>query len=146
MTAIASCKLLTVIGLVLAAVATIVAAEASNSFIAVASISAALVFSFGCSRTSWSLANAVAPQSYTASLGAIMDFGGFTGGALAPIVTGFVVQASASFTAALLVAGAIGLLSAAAYVILIPSYPIEAEALVEPNYSLGPSIALVFMA
>jgi cyanate permease len=58
-----------------------------------------------------------------------MDFGGFIGGALAPIVTGFVVQASGSFTPALLVAGVIGLLSAAAYLILIPSHPITAGAL-----------------
>jgi MFS family permease len=131
MTAIASRKLLTVIGLLLSAVATIGAAEAGTSLVSVIWISAALFFSFGCSGTSWSLANAAAPQSYTASLGAIMDFGGFIGGALAPIVTGFVVQASASFTAALLVAGAIGLISAAAYVILIPRDPITAEALVE---------------
>jgi cyanate permease len=58
-----------------------------------------------------------------------MDFGGFIGGALAPLVTGFVVQATGSFTPALLVAGVIGLLSAAAYLILIPSHPIAAEAL-----------------
>lgn len=62
-----------------------------------------------------------------------MDFGGFIGGALAPIVTGFVVQASASFTAALLVGGAIGVIAAAAYVILIPSDPISGEALVGPR-------------
>jgi len=133
MTAIASRKLLTVIGLLLSAAATIGAAEAGTGFVAVVWISAALFFSFGCSGTSWSLANATAPQGYTASLGAIMDFGGFIGGALAPIVTGFVVQASASFTAALLVAGAIGVISAAAYVILIPSDPISAEALVGPR-------------
>jgi cyanate permease len=111
------------------ALATIVAAETPSNFIAVGSISVAIFFGFGSGGTSWSLANAAAPQSYTASLGAIMDFGGFIGGALAPMVTGFVVQASGSFTPALLVAGAIGLLSAAAYLILIPNHPIATEAL-----------------
>ncbi len=129
MTAIGSRKLLTVIGLVIMALATFVAAETPSNFFAVASISVAIFFGFGSSGTSWSLANAAAPQSYAASLGAIMDFGGFIGGALAPLVTGFVVQASGSFTPALLVAGVIGLLSAAAYLILIPSHPIAAQAL-----------------
>ncbi len=129
MTAIGSRKLLTVIGLAVMSLATFVAAEAPSNLVAVASISVAIFFGFGSGGTSWSLANAAAPQSYAASLGAIMDFGGFMGGALAPIVTGFVVQASGSFTPALLVAGVIGLLSAAVYLILIPGHPIAAGAL-----------------
>ena len=128
-TVIGSRKLLTVIGLVVMALATLVAAETPSNLVAVASISVAIFFGFGSSGTSWSLANASAPQSYAASLGAIMDFGGFIGGALAPIVTGFVVQATGSFTPALLVAGVIGLFSAAAYLILIPGHPIAAGAL-----------------
>jgi MFS family permease len=127
--AISSRKLLTVVGLLIMALATVVAAETPSNLVAVASISVAIFFGFGSSGTSWSLANAAAPQSYAASLGAIMDFGGFIGGALAPIVIGFVVQASGSFAPALLVAGFIGLFSAAAYLILIPSHPIAAEAL-----------------
>ena len=129
LTAIGSRKLLTVIGLAIMGCATFVAAETPSNLIAVTSISVAIFFGFGSSGTSWSLANAAAPPSYAASLGAIMDFGGFIGGALAPLVTGFVVQATGSFTPALLVAGVIGLLSAAAYLILIPSHPIAAEAL-----------------
>ena len=74
-------------------------------------------FGFSASGTSWSLANGCAPASYAASLGAIMDFGGFIGGALAPLITGFVVQATGSFTPALLVAGAIALASAMAYLV-----------------------------
>jgi MFS family permease len=124
MTAIASRKLLTIVGLVIMALATFVTAETPNNVTAVASISVAVFFGFCSSGTSWSLANACAPESYAASLGAIMDFGGFVGGALAPTVTGFVVEASGSFIPALLVAGTIGLLSAAAYLTLIQSNPI----------------------
>ena len=127
MTAIASRKLLTVIGTVAMSLATLVAAETASNLIAVASISVAVFFGFSASGTSWSLANACAPPSYAASLGAIMDFGGFIGGALAPMVTGFVVQATGSFTPALLVAGAVGLCSAAAYVLFIPAQPIPAQ-------------------
>jgi len=128
MTAIASRKILTVIGLVIMACATFAAAETDSNFIAVASISAAIFFGQSSSGTSWSLANACAPPNYAASLGAIMDFGGFIGGALAPMVTGFLVQATGSFTPALLVAGVIGLCSAAAYAVAIPGEPIPTKA------------------
>ncbi|WP_158924368.1 MFS transporter [Acidisphaera sp. S103] len=129
MTSIASRKLLTVIGMVAMSLATFVAAETASNVIAVGSISVAIFFGFSASGTSWSLANACAPPSYAASLGAIMDFGGFIGGALAPMVTGFVVQATGSFTPALLVAGVIGLCSAGAYVIFIPTEPIRTTTL-----------------
>ena len=129
MSAIASRKLLTIVALVIMSLATVVAAETPSNTIAVASISVAVFFGFWSSGTSWSLANACAPASYAASLGAIMDFGGFIGGALAPMVTGFVVQATGTFVPALLVAGAIGLLSALAYLILIGNEPIPAAAM-----------------
>jgi hypothetical protein len=58
-----------------------------------------------------------------------MDFGGFIGGALAPMITGFVVQATGSFTPALLVAGVIGLCSTGAYAIGIPTEPIRTTTL-----------------
>ncbi len=128
-TPIASRKWLTVTGLVMMSLATFVAAETPSNIIAVASISVAVFFGFSSSGTSWSLANACAPPAFAASLGAIMDFGGFIGGALAPMVTGFVVQATGSFEPALLVAGAVGLCSAAAYVVLITPEPIPSRAL-----------------
>ncbi len=129
MTAIASRKMLTVGATVLMACTTFVAAETDSNFIAVASISAAVFFGFSASGTSWSLANACAPPSFAASLGAIMDFGGFIGGALAPMATGFVVQSTGSFTPALLVAGAIGLCSSVAYIVLIRPEPIATKTL-----------------
>ena len=129
MTAIASRKILTIVGLVIMSLATFAAAETASNFIAVAAISVAIFFGQSSSGTSWSLANACAPPNYAASLGAIMDFGGFVGGALAPMVTGFMVQATGSFTPALLVAGVIGLCSAGAYAIAIPGEAISSKAL-----------------
>jgi MFS family permease len=129
MPTVASRKLLTIVGLMIMALATFFAAEASSNIMAVASISVAVFFGFWSSGTSWSLANALAPENYAASLGAIMDFGGFIGGALAPLITGFVVEATGSFIPALLVASAIGVLSAVAYLILVRRAPISAAAL-----------------
>lgn len=61
----------------------------------------------------------------TASLGAIQNFGGYLGGALAPTVTGFIVQATGSFVPALLVSAGIGLVSALMYLVVIRAEPIS---------------------
>ena len=103
---------------------TVVAAETPSDFLAVGAISAALMFGASASGMSWALASVAAPANCTASLGAIQNFGGYLGGALAPTVTGFIVQASGSFTPALLVSAAIGLFSALMYLVVIRGEPI----------------------
>jgi cyanate permease len=105
--------------------ATLVTAATPSNVVAVAAISVAMFFGLFASGTSWALATACAPPQYAASLGAIMDFGGFIGGALAPMITGFVVQATGSFEPALLAAGLIGIVSAAVYQFVIPNRPID---------------------
>lgn len=61
----------------------------------------------------WTLASDVAPSEQVASLGAIQNFGGFIGAALAPAVTGWLVDTTGDFNsvffvgAVLLVIGAI---------------------------------------
>ena len=49
------------------------------------------------------------------SVGAVQNFGGLVGGALAPIVTGFTVEATHGFAAALAITAAAGLAGAAIY-------------------------------
>lgn len=58
------------------------------------------------------------PANCTGSLGAIQNFGGYIGGALAPMVTGFVVQGTGSFTPALLVGACITFLGGIVYFLL----------------------------
>ena len=127
--AINSRKFPTVFGTAVMALATLVAAETPSNTIAVAAISVTMFFGFFASGTSWSLATACAPPQYAASLGAIMDFGGFVGGALAPMVTGFVVQESGSFQPALVAAALVGMASAAVYQLLIPNRAIHVSEL-----------------
>jgi cyanate permease len=74
---------------------------------------------------SWALSGMPAPANYTASLGSIQNFGGYLGGAMAPVVTGFVVEATGSFTPALLIGAAIGVVAATIYLVLIPNRPID---------------------
>jgi MFS family permease len=118
-----------IIGLLGMVVFTVVAAETPSDTLAVAAISAALMFGASASGMSWALASVAAPAHCTASLGAIQNFGGYLGGALAPTVTGFIVQASGSFVPALLVSAVIGLVSALAYLFVIRAEPITATEL-----------------
>ena len=117
-------KLPVIIGLLGMVIFTVVAAETPSDVLAVAAISAALMFGAAASGMSWALSSVAAPANCTASLGAIQNFGGYLGGALAPTVTGFIVQATGNFTPALLVSAAIGLVSALSYLIVIRGEPI----------------------
>jgi cyanate permease len=60
-----------------------------------------------------------APSQYTASLGSIQNFGGYLGGALAPLVTGLILEKTGSFSQALLLSAAVTLAAAAAYLLLV---------------------------
>jgi sugar phosphate permease len=118
-----------IIGLLGMVVFTVVAAETPSDTLAVAAISAALLFGASASGMSWALASVAAPGRCTASLGSIQNFGGYLGGALAPAVTGFIVQATGSFVPALLVSAMFGLVSALAYLLVIRATPIRAAEL-----------------
>ena len=75
----------------------------------------------------WATVPVAAPSQYTASLGSIQNFGGYLGAALAPTITGIVVQRTGSFSQALILSAGLALLSAIAYLLLvrepIPSNP-----------------------
>jgi sugar phosphate permease len=118
-------KIPVIIGLLGMVIFTVVAAETPSDIAAVAAISAALMFGASASGMSWALASVAVPANCTASLGAIQNFGGYLGGALAPTVTGFIVQETGSFVPALLASAAIGLVSAFAYLVVIRGEPIS---------------------
>ncbi len=101
------------------ALATVGAALVASNVLAVAFISLAIFLVFVTSSACWSMASVAAPSNCTASLGAIQNFGGYLGGALAPTITGIIVQETGSFVPALLVGAVIGLASAVAYVVII---------------------------
>ncbi|MBV8704845.1 MAG: MFS transporter [Acetobacteraceae bacterium] len=136
-TPINSRKAPVIIGLLGMAGFTVVAAETPSNTVAVACVSAALMFGACASGMSWALASVAAPSNCTASLGAIQNFGGYLGGALAPTITGFIVQRTGSFTPALLVSAGIGLVSALMYLVVIRAEPITAS---ELGVLAGPAV------
>ena len=101
------------------AACTIAAAFVTSNALAVAFISASLFFLYVTSTCAWALSSVAAPTNCTASIGAMQNFGGYLGGALAPTVTGLIVQHTGSFIPALVVGAAIGVASAASYLFIV---------------------------
>jgi sugar phosphate permease len=102
---------------------TIPAALVESNTIAIACISVVIFLANAASASSWALATAAAPPNRVGSLGAIQNFGGFLGGALAPILTGYIAQ-NWSFVPALLTAAGIAFTGAMSYLVFVRK-PIE---------------------
>lgn len=97
---------------------TIPAALVDSNLVAVACISIVIFLANASSACAWSLATVAAPPSRVASLGALQNFGGFLGGALAPIITGYIAQ-TWSFVPALLAGAGIAFMGAMSYLFLV---------------------------
>ncbi|XUL91895.1 hypothetical protein ACQ86D_39205 [Streptomyces galilaeus] len=68
----------------------------------------------------WTLASDIAESHQVASLGAIQNFGGFLGAAMAPIVTGAILDATGNnYTDVFLVGGALLLLGGMSYLFFV---------------------------
>jgi sugar phosphate permease len=94
---------------------TILTSEVADDHLAVACLSIALFLGGISIACAWTLICVVAPRNYVASLAGMKNFGGYFGGALAPTVTGFIVQYSGSFRPALLTGALVGFSSALIY-------------------------------
>jgi MFS family permease len=94
-----------------------VAMVASNS-IAVACLCGSMFCGTVATGCAWAMVSVVAPANCTGSLGALQNFGGYLGGALAPMVTGFIVQESGSFVPALLVGAVMCVFASASFFII----------------------------
>ncbi len=123
---VAGRKLPVVLAMLGMAAFTVPAALVQSNVIAIACISAAVFLANAASVCSWTLATAAAPANRVASLGSLQNFGGFLGGALAPILTGYIAE-SYSFVPALLTGAGIAFLGAMSYLFLVRR-PIEEHA------------------
>ena len=112
-------KLPIIVGMVGAAGCTIFAALVPSNTAAIAAISAALFLGNMAGATIWALAVVAAPSQGVASLGSMQNFGGFLGGALAPMLTGFIVEATHSFAPALILSAVVSVLSAIVYLVVV---------------------------
>jgi MFS family permease len=118
---VASRRLPAIVGLLLSGLFTVIAARAGGPTQAIVLISLSMFFlSLGIAGK-WTLITAVAPQSYCTSVASIQNFGGYIGGTVSPVVTGFVVDTTGSFVVALAIGAAITVLGAAMLQMLVRS-------------------------
>jgi MFS family permease len=92
-------------------------AGAAGGALALAAICGALFSANVATAAIWALAVAAAPARFTATVGAVQNFGGLVGGALAPIVTGLTVERAHGFAPALAITAAAGLAGAMIYLL-----------------------------
>ena len=104
---------------------TFAAAHASSIGWAIADISAALCCNGCATCMAWAIATTAAPKGYIGALGGIQNFAGYIGATLAPMLTGAIVEATGSFTPALVTGAAIAFLSAASYALIVPREPMR---------------------
>ncbi|POZ63414.1 MFS transporter [Chromobacterium alticapitis] len=107
------------------------ATTTSDPYIAIIWITIALSGLAAAAPVGWSLPSLIAPRGGTGTVGGIMNFANNMMGAVAPIVTGFIVGATHSFANAFLVAGCMLVIGILAFVFLLG--PIEQ--LPEPGVS-----------
>ncbi|NVM93755.1 MFS transporter [Arthrobacter wenxiniae] len=75
---------------------------------------------------SWALTSDIVPDTHAARFGSIMNFGGYFGGALAPVITGIVVDRTGSYTPSFILAGVIAALGALFFGLMV-SKPIDVK-------------------
>jgi MFS family permease len=125
-------KLPIILGMFGASACTIFAALVPSNAAAVAAISVAVFTGNLAGATIWALAVVAAPSKGVASLGSMQNFGGFLGGALAPMLTGFIVQATHSFVPALILSAVVSILSALVYLVVVQEPVVLPDAVPAP--------------
>jgi MFS family permease len=124
---IKSRRLPLIVGLLLSAGFTGLAAAATTPGLAVTAIACSMFcMQFGIT-CKWILVTAVTPQAYCASAASNQNFAGFLGGTCSPIATGFIVDQTGSFVVALAIGALITLIGAALFQFFMTTVIDEAE-------------------
>ena len=107
-----------VCGMVCSAGCTVAVARASSTNGAILAISFALFFVHYAGTSGWGYVQTVSPAPYVASLTALQNFGSFMIASAAPVLTGWLLDRTHSFTIALFVCALVTLLGALSYATL----------------------------
>lgn len=113
-------KIPTVAGLAIAGLLTFVAHLPADTNVSLVLMSAAMFFAYASGSCSWALGASLTPPHLVATVESIQNVGGSFGGALAPLVTGLVVQHTGGFGPAFTVAAVAALASAVSYAMVRP--------------------------
>ena len=119
MRVLASRKLMVILGLLGGALFTLIVAFTTNVVACVVLLCLTMFFINISSATAWMIVNTIVPSERVASFGSIQNFGGYLAGSVAPILTGFSVQQSGSFSSAFVLSAVVAACSAMAYFLLL---------------------------
>jgi MFS family permease len=119
MTVLASRKLMVIMGLLGGALFTLIVAFTTNVVACVVLLCLTMFFINISSATAWMIVNTIVPSERVASFGSIQNFGGYLAGSIAPILTGFSVQQTGSFSSAFVISATVAACSAVAYFALL---------------------------
>jgi sugar phosphate permease len=107
-------------GALLAAAAVLPVAYVENTALAIVLLSVGYFAAQVPIGVLWTLASDIAESNQVASLGAIQNFGGFLGAAVAPIVTGFILnETGGNYTLVFLIGGVLLIVGALSYGIFV---------------------------
>jgi MFS transporter, ACS family, L-galactonate transporter len=107
-----------VVGMVCSAASTWIVAQSASATRAVAGISAALFFIHYAGTSGWGYVQTVVRPAWVGSLGALQNFASFLIASAAPVITGWLLDRTHSFTLALNLCTAVTLLGALSYATL----------------------------
>ncbi len=107
------------VAMLLEGIFVLVTAAVPSNTAAVACLCVAMFCGTVATTCAWAMVSVVAPANCTGSLGALQNFGGYLGGALAPMITGFIVQGTGSFDWALTVGAGMCGFAAVAYFVIV---------------------------
>lgn len=119
MRVLASRKMMVILGLLGGALFTLIVAFTTNVVACVILLCLTMFFINISSATAWMIVNTIVPSERVASFGSIQNFGGYLAGSIAPILTGFSVQQSGSFSSAFVISAVVAACSAFAYFALL---------------------------
>ncbi len=126
-----------VVGMVLSAAGTLIVGRSETTPMAIGGISAALFFVHFAGTSGWGYAQAMGRDRYTAPIGALMNFASFIFASAAPVVTGWLLDRTHSFTLSLELCSGIMLLGALSYATLARP-PHEGTLDDEPKAAMDP--------
>jgi MFS family permease len=127
MSILGSRKFTIITGLLMSAGFTLVVAFVQNTTACVVLLCITLFAINMASATAWMIVNTIISARRVASFGSIQNFGGYLAGSVAPVVTGFSVQYSGSFSSAFVISAAVASVSAIAYFVLLKAPVAEPE-------------------
>lgn len=110
-----ACRIPVIWGMLGTAVFTLAGAFVPSTWAALALLSGGVFLANLASSCGWALGALMVPPEEVGTLEAIQNIGGSVGGGMAPVVTGYAVEATGSFVPALCLAAAVAVLSALTY-------------------------------